>query len=121
MRHFLKTILEKLQNYPGPYGFEGKSGNYLRTIITTAACDNLEPICINDVKKLVKEWEKNPNILNTIAKEIRPTIYCTIIKQGREKEWYFFWDSYVKINDSLRKSVIASALGCTKMAGLLER
>lgn len=47
-------------------------------------------------------------------------IYCTALKNGKEKEWNFLWDRYLASNVGSEKIMIITALSCTREQILLS-
>jgi hypothetical protein len=53
--------------------------------------------------------------------DIRYTIYCTTIANGRDSDWTFLWNRYLTIFDNpSEKSDILGALSCTKEIWILQ-
>lgn len=52
---------------------------------------------------------------------LRPVVYCTAIRRGKEAEWSFLWKRYINSNVGAEKSMIISALSCTREQWLLNR
>jgi aminopeptidase N len=52
---------------------------------------------------------------------LRPVVYCTAIRRGKEAEWTFLWKRYINSNVGAEKSMIISALSCTREQWLLNR
>lgn len=53
--------------------------------------------------------------------DLRRVIYCNAIKHGREREWNFLWQRYVKSNVASEKNMIISALSCSRQIWVLSR
>ena len=53
--------------------------------------------------------------------DLRPVVYCTALKNGKEKEWSFLWKRYVTSNVGSEKTMIITALSCTREQCLLLR
>jgi aminopeptidase N len=52
---------------------------------------------------------------------LRPVIYCTAIRHGNENHWKFLWQRYVNSNVGAEKSMIISALSCSREQWVLSR
>ena len=48
-------------------------------------------------------------------------VYCTALKNAKETEWDFLWERYVASNVGSEKTMIMSALACTREEWLLKR
>lgn len=53
--------------------------------------------------------------------DLRSVVYCTAIRNGGDKEWNFLWHRYTKSNVGTEKTLILSALGCSREIWLLQR
>lgn len=53
--------------------------------------------------------------------DLRSVVYCTAIRHGSDKEWQFLWERYGKSNVGTERSLILSALGCSREIWLLQR
>lgn len=53
--------------------------------------------------------------------DLRRVIYCNAIKNGREREWNFLWQRYIKSNVASEKSMIIGALACSRQIWVLSR
>lgn len=53
--------------------------------------------------------------------DLRSVVYCTAIRNGGDKEWNFLWKRYSKSNVGTEKTLILSALGCSREIWLLQR
>lgn len=49
---------------------------------------------------------------------MRPVVYCSVITQGNEEDWKFFWEKFKAENVAAETVVILNALGCTKSSNL---
>lgn len=57
----------------------------------------------------------------SVPLDLRSVVYCTAIRHGGDKEWHFLWDRYSNSNVGSEKSLILSALGCSREIWLLQR
>lgn len=48
-------------------------------------------------------------------------VYCTAIRKGNEKQWRFLWQRYFASNVGAEKTMIISALTCSREQWLLSR
>lgn len=53
--------------------------------------------------------------------DLRSVVYCTAIRHGGDREWQFLWERYSKSNVGTEKTLILSALGCSREIWLLQR
>lgn len=60
-------------------------------------------------------------IFSSVPLNLRPVVYCTAIRAGKEAEWTFLWKRYVHSNVGAEKSMIISALTCAREQWLLNR
>lgn len=56
-----------------------------------------------------------------IPLNLRPVVYCTAIRKGKDKEWTFLWKRYINSNVGAEKSMIILSLSCSKEQWLLSR
>lgn len=57
----------------------------------------------------------------SVPLDLRSVVYCTAIRNGGDKEWKFLWARYSKSNVGTEKTLILSALGCSREIWLLQR
>lgn len=57
----------------------------------------------------------------SVPLDLRSVVYCTAIRNGGDKEWQFLWARYSKSNVGTEKTLILSALGCSREIWLLQR
>lgn len=57
----------------------------------------------------------------SVPLDLRSVVYCTAIRNGGDKEWNFLWNRYTKSNVGTEKTLILSALGCSREIWLLQR
>lgn len=57
----------------------------------------------------------------SVPLDLRSVVYCTAIRHGGDKEWHFLWERYSNSNVGSEKSLILSALGCSREIWLLQR
>lgn len=53
--------------------------------------------------------------------DLRSVVYCTAIKNGKEAEWSFLWHAYLSSNVGSEKTMIITALSCSREQWLLSR
>lgn len=54
----------------------------------------------------------------SVPADLRPVVYCSVITQGNEEDWKFFWEKFKAENVAAETVVILNALGCTKSSNL---
>lgn len=57
----------------------------------------------------------------SVPLDLRSVVYCTAIRHGGDREWQFLWGRYSKSNVGTEKTLILSALGCSREIWLLQR
>lgn len=57
----------------------------------------------------------------SVPLDLRSVVYCTAIRHGSDREWQFLWERYSKSNVGTERSLILSALGCSREIWLLQR
>jgi aminopeptidase N len=79
--------------------------------------------CINKSVEFFDRWmvETEPDHINPVPLNLRPVIYCTAIRHGKESHWRFLWQRYQKSNVGAEKSMIISALSCSREQWVLSR
>ncbi|XP_060566248.1 aminopeptidase N-like [Ruditapes philippinarum] len=94
--------------------------SYLRSTITSLACDYGIQSCIDEAKRLFKDWMAKPEV-NPIDPGIKSTVYCVAIGEGGVDEWDFAWSQYQAANLAAEKSRLLAALSCSKETWILSR
>ncbi len=87
-------------------------------IISTACHYNLDD-CVQHAQTLFQQWFNQPSI-NSIEANYRSVVYCTIVRLGSRKEFYFLLHQYRESNDPQEKARIQSALACTRDIELIR-
>jgi len=77
--------------------------------------------CLDNVLSLYHTWMNDPANETIIPANLKSTVYCRAIAQGGEKEWNFAWNQYLNSNVATEKSMLLSAMGCTKELWILAR
>ena len=58
---------------------------------------------------------------NSLPADIRYTIYCTTIANGKDSDWTYLWNRYQNSHDSpSEKKDILRSLACTKEIWILQ-
>ncbi|KAK6617705.1 hypothetical protein RUM44_005293 [Polyplax serrata] len=115
---YYKTSNEKYANIP-----ENLSKIKLQSLIAAWACKFEVGDCREKAILSFKEWmtSNDPDTQNDIPKDYRSHVYCTAVRYGGEKEWNFLWNRYLKSNVGNERSLILSALSCSREIWLLNR
>ncbi|KAJ1180035.1 hypothetical protein NDU88_005259 [Pleurodeles waltl] len=92
--------------------------NEVNAINTACTCDMAE--CWELASGLYKKWMSNP-IHNTIAPNLKSTIYCHAIAKGGENEWNFAWEMFKNATVATEADKLRAALACTKEPWILNR
>ncbi|ETN63860.1 protease m1 zinc metalloprotease [Anopheles darlingi] len=79
--------------------------------------------CVDRSVALFADWMNvaDPDRTNPVPLNLRPTVYCNAIRSGRETQWNFLWQRYLRSNVGSEKIMIISALACTREVWLVER
>ncbi|XP_052090870.1 uncharacterized protein LOC127727793 [Mytilus californianus] len=85
-----------------------------------AACSYGEESCVSKAKTLFNQWMKNPEN-NVINPNIKGTVYCTGVADGGIEEWNFVHNQYKIAPVVSEKSLLQSALSCTKEAWIINK
>ncbi|XP_070557953.1 aminopeptidase N-like [Ptychodera flava] len=89
-----------------------------RQIAVQTACNYNHKDCVDHALQLFDSWMQAPEN-NSIPEEVKEEAYCAAIRNGGLEEWQF---AYQQINsNSSERSLLESALGCTKDSWLLQR
>ena len=94
--------------------------------IDLAACkkfimDTLKISSVTEEKNMVgsfKEIIENKHDL--IPGKLKGVTYCTLVKEGNEKEWNYVWKKYTKSSNANFKRHILNALGCSRHIWVLK-
>lgn len=80
--------------------------------------------CVKQIKPIdVEQIKYNFFLLFkfSVPLDLRSVVYCTAIRHGGDREWQFLWERYSKSNVGTEKTLILSALGCSREIWLLQR
>ena len=70
---------------------------------------------INDIYIYITDESKE------LPADIRYTVFCTAVSNGKDSDWTFLWNRFLNLLDSpSEKSDILSALSCTKEIWILQ-
>lgn len=126
-RAFMKNLLTPIYEEISNKHYEAKPENLhklkLQTLISSWSCSFDVGDCKKKAIKVFQDWmEKDePDSDNPVSKDTRSYTYCTAIKYGNEEEWRFLWKRYLNSNVGNERSMILSALSCTREIWLLAR
>ncbi|XP_041356302.1 aminopeptidase N-like [Gigantopelta aegis] len=94
--------------------------SYIRSIVASMACDYGVTQCIDESKRLFRQWMQNPNH-NPINPGLKSTVYCAAIEHGGVAEWDFAFDQYNKAHVAAEKSRLLSSLSCSTETWIISR
>jgi len=96
---------------------------YKRVDVLKWACYLGHPDCVRKAVDQYQNWRSSPqpDLDNPISPNLKSTIYCTAINVGGQSEWEFAWERYLRTNVGSEKSLLLSALGCTREVWILSR
>lgn len=64
----------------------------------------------------------NNNDINfRIPSDLRDMVYCQVIRRGDEEDWKFLYARYLKSEVAAEKTLMLSALGCSRQKNILTR
>ncbi|XP_047472166.1 aminopeptidase N-like [Penaeus chinensis] len=94
-----------------------------RKIAVHWACKLGHKDCLDKALTLYRQWMANSDntSFSLISPNLKWTVYCRAIKEGGEAEWDFAWDQYLRTNVASEKTLLLSAMACTKEAWILSR
>lgn len=95
-----------------------------RAVVNLACAYNLDE-CVKSSKELFNEFMnakmENKDSENKIPTNVRPSVYCTAIYHGAEKEWDFIFNLYKKEQNANERNTMLSALTCSRIPWILSR
>lgn len=94
-----------------------------KVLIASWSCRFQVGDCQEKSKEYFRNWmaTEDPDTTNPIPLDLRSVVYCSAIRSGNEKEWNFLWKRYGKSNVGTERTMILSALGCSREIWLLMR
>ncbi|XP_042891237.1 aminopeptidase N-like [Penaeus japonicus] len=92
-----------------------------RRIAVRWACKLGHKDCLDKVLTLYRQWMSQPDNTSIISPNLKSTVYCRAIAEGGEAEWDFAWDQYLRTNVASEKTLLLSAMACSKEAWILSR
>lgn len=104
---FSKWMMVENPEKRNPYAFRTNIRHFNRNYFKNAR---------NLLKKTKKLF-----IIYSVPLDLRSVVYCTAIRNGGDREWQFLWNRYTKSNVGTEKTLILSALGCSREIWLLQR
>nr|CAD7410180.1 unnamed protein product [Timema cristinae] len=112
---FVTYLLGLIESLYDSVGFEQGDGDDYTTILVRAnalswACNLGHEDCVSRGRAL----------FNTILSNLRRVIYCSAVSNGDMADWNFLWDRYNNATLTATRTLIISALGCTKNTTILE-
>jgi len=96
---------------------------YSRVEVLKWACQLGHEHCISNSVRQFQNWRSSPqpDKDNPISSNLKSTVYCTAIREGGQPEWDFAWSRYLQTNVGSEKSLLLSALGCSRETWILAR
>lgn len=92
-----------------------------RVEAVTWACNMGHGDCLTNSVSLYADWMLNPTDLSIISPNLKGSVYCTAIADGREEEWNFAWNQLLTSNIATENNLLLSALGCSKEVWILAK
>ncbi|XP_042891875.1 aminopeptidase N-like [Penaeus japonicus] len=92
-----------------------------RKIAVNWACKLGHKDCLDEVLTRYRQWMSQPDNTSIISPNLKSTVYCRAIAEGGEAEWDFAWDQYLRTNVASEKTLLLSAMACSKEAWILSR
>ncbi|XP_063609317.1 aminopeptidase N-like [Penaeus indicus] len=77
--------------------------------------------CFEKLHSRYRQWMANPDKLSTVPPLFKSLVYCSGISQGGEAEWNFAYEQFLRSDDADEKSVLLSALACSRETDVLKR
>ncbi|CAC5411232.1 ANPEP [Mytilus coruscus] len=94
--------------------------SYMRSEVSSIACDFDLPKCITEAKRQFDDWMNNPQE-NKINPDTRYIIYCTAIRTGGEEEWNFAYRQYKQSTMASETDNLLRSLACSEVPWILQR
>uniref|UniRef100_A0A336M458 Aminopeptidase n=1 Tax=Culicoides sonorensis TaxID=179676 RepID=A0A336M458_CULSO len=127
-RSYMQGILEPIYTKVGGLKSDRKSTDRLdvvkrKVMIAAWSCKFDVSDCVDKAVSYFKAWmeESDPDTMNPVPVDLRRVVYCNAIKHGREREWNFLWQRYVKSNVASEKVLIIGSLACSRQIWILSR
>lgn len=99
-----------------------QSKEWLRTLlqpsVLSAACRYGYRECVEEARKAYRRWLSNP-ALNQIPATLRSTVYCTVIREGSQTEFYFLWEHLKQETIASETLNLLNGLACTQDPSLI--
>nr|CAD7453868.1 unnamed protein product [Timema tahoe] len=124
---FVSYVLGLIESLYDSVGFEQGDNDDYTTILVRAsalswACNLGHEDCVSRGRVLFNTWlnTDNPDEQNPILSNLRRVIYCSAVSNGDMADWNFLWDRYNNATLTATRTLIITALGCTKNTTILE-
>lgn len=119
-RYFLELILP-IYNKIGWVQID-QSTEWLETLlqpsVVSAVCHYNYPECIESSRNAYRRWTLNPT-LNRIPANLRSVVYCTVVRQGSQTEFYFLWSRLEKESIANEILNLLEGMSCTEDPSLI--
>ncbi|XP_031619288.1 membrane alanyl aminopeptidase-like [Contarinia nasturtii] len=119
--NFVLGLLTKVYAHLGFYPKENidtRLDIYNRDQILGVACRLGHKQCVADARS---EFDKYLHGNHTIPVNLVPVVYCTVVREGSDKEWEYLWEKFKTENVAAKQDTILKALGCTKRPDLITK
>lgn len=90
----------------------------LQPSIVSIICHYKSPECIESSRTIYRRWSLNPN-LNQIPANLRSIVYCTVVREGSQKEFDFLWNRLEKETVANEILNLLKGLSCTEDPSLI--
>lgn len=125
---FKKYILSLIEKLYDETGFVDNASDpqltvYKRVEVLRWACSLGHEDCVRNAVTQFQNWRSSPqpDRNNPISPNLKATVYCSAIREGGQAEWDFAWERYLKSNVGSEKSLLLTALACTRETWILSR
>ncbi|XP_071489850.1 uncharacterized protein [Diadema antillarum] len=115
-------MMQQVMPFYNYVGWEDGTGSHLdqlgRVIAIGLSCDYSNPNCVANATEKYAMWMQDPNI--AVPANQRSTVYCTAIAEGGQEEWYHAYTEYINTLVATEKTILLSAMGCSKLPWILQ-
>ena len=114
-----KYFLELILPFYNRIGWKptDRSKEWLRTLlqpsVLSIVCRYGHRECIEQARKYYRRWYANPS-LNQIPAALRSTVYCTVVREGSQQEFYFLWNRLKQETVPSEILNLLNGLSCTQ-------
>ena len=90
----------------------------LQPSVLSAACRYGHRECVEQARDVYRRWFANP-ALNQISATLRSTVYCTVVREGSQKEFNFLWERLKQESVASETLNLLNGLACTQDPSLI--